>query len=567
MDKSEQRIEELEKRINLLEKKIEALSLPNNSPHHSTRDEPQQAVHFKSWEELQPREPIEAFAPSTTTEDLSNKVEKSGNWLGIIAIICFVFAAGFIIKLSIDTGWLTPERQIIIAALIGLCLIATGFCLPTVYRQYASLLPAAGIIILYCSVFAGYRFYDLTSFKTALVLTSLVSAFCIWLYWKFSHDIYPVVAIIGSYLSPIILNLNYSSFFTIYYFICCSLAFAIISIWTRSRLISIVAAYLAILTTFVVGVELNQNIMLANSLAVHFIIFSISSYLYSLCNKQQLTENEAWAFFPVLTLFYGLEYYLISGSYPVLAPYLSLLFAVILIGLYFLTKSFFPNQEIKSQGMIYSFASLVFFHSFYLEIIPTEFKPWLFVLITSAFAFLPMLSLDSQHKRVFYIPAIMLVLIAFLEYGHIMMQLFFNKYSTSTLFAAWAGFASLCFALSRHYDDVYKKEEYGILFLALAHFLAIMSFYRLADPYGSLAVTSFWLLYAILILMISYHLKDKLMAHSALLVLGLSAGKALLYDAAMTPTAVRIFCLLFTGMVLYGAGLLMKKIAQWDKQS
>lgn len=566
MDNSEQRIAALEKRLSHLEQKLnQVLDAPKPYP-QSRGEEAQSAVHFKSWDELQPHEPTPT-ATIELSEVPSNKVEKSGNWLGIIAIICFVFAAGFIIKLSIDTGWLTPERQVIIAALFGVTLIATGFCLPSIYQHYASLLPAAGIIILYCSVFAEYRFYELSSFKTALIFVTLVSLLCIRLYWTFRHDIYPVVAIIGSYLSPIILDLNYSSFFTIYYFICCSLAFATISIWTNTRLISIVAAYIAILTTFIVGVELNQNIMLATSLAVHFIIFSISSYLYSLCNKQQLSEREAWAFFPVLTLFYGLEYYLINSSYPQLAPYLSLLFAAVLLGLYFLSKTFFSQDEMKSQGMIYSFASLVFFHSFYLEIVPLLFKPWLFVLITLAFAFLPKHENELNQRKHLYIPALMLGLIAVLEYGQIMLQLFFNTYQNSTMFAALAGFAALCFALSRHYYGSYKKEEYATLFLASAHFLAIMSLYRLAEPYGSLAVTSFWLLYAILVLAIAYQLKDKLMAHSALLVLGLSAGKALLYDAAMTPTAVRIFCLIFTGVVLYGAGLLMKKIAQWQEES
>lgn len=561
MNESEQRISALEKRLSILEQRISQLSLLK-PPLPPTSNEPPAAVHFQSKDELQPRTQKVELTHKKLTETANTKAEKSGNWLGIIAIICFVFAAGFIIKLSIETGWLTPERQILIAAIFGLSLIITGFCLPKVYSNYASLLPASGIIILYCSVFAGYRFYELTSFKTALILTSLVSIFCIWLYLKFRHDIYPVVAIMGSYLSPIILDLHYSSFFTIYYFICCALAFATISIWTRSRLISIVAAYIAILTTFVVGIELNQNMMLANALAVHFIIFSISSYLYSLCNKQQLSKNESWAFLPVLILFYGLEYYLINSTYPNLAPYLSLLFAAVLISLYLLTKTLFPQDEVKSQGMIYSFASLVFFHSFYLEIIPLSIKPWLFVLIVLAFAFLPKLKLEQ--KKVFYIPAAMLGLIAVLEYGYIMLQLFFNTYQPSTMFAALAGFAALCFALSRHYYDTYKKEEYGTLFLASAHFLAIMSLYRLAGPFGSLAVTSFWLLYAILVLAVAYWLKDKLMAHSALLVLGLSAGKVLLYDAAMTPTAVRILCLLFTGAVLYGAGLLMKKIAMWD---
>lgn len=53
------------------------------------------------------------------------------------------------------------------------------------------------------------------------------------------------------------------------------------------------------------------------------------------------------------------------------------------------------------------------------------------------------------------------------------------------------------------------------------------------------------------------------MARSALIVLSFAAGKVLLYDASSTPTVVRILCLLMTGVVLYGSGFLIRKIAGW----
>lgn len=562
MDNSNQRLQLLEERLNRLEQKLEALFSRDVSPAQDFTP----SLHAQSWDDLQPRSTSEAqIKPIPTADDKVTEAMKSGNWLGIIGIICFVFAAGFIIKLSIETGWLTPERQIIIAGLFGLILITTGFLLRHTYDDYASLLPAAGVIILYLSIFAAYRLYDLILFKNALLMIIFISAFCIWLYWQFRHDIYVIVSTIGAYIAPIVLDLNYSSFFTIYYYICCSLAFAVVSISCQSRIMAIMATYLAILSTFIVGLALNQNILIAIGLAVHFIIFSISAYFYSVCNKQKLTENESWAFFPVLILFYGLEYYLINSVYPDLAPYISLLFAALLIGLYLLTKKWFPNQEIHSQSMIYAFASLVFFHSIYLEIIPSEVKPWLLMIIILSFAFLPKRYLVKTHNKLLYIPIVMIGIIALLEYIHIMMHLFENDFTASTMAAAGAAFISIWIAMSQHEDDLYKKEEYGILFLGSAHLLAIMGLYRLADPYGSLAVTSLWLLYAIIVMAIAYKKKDKLMAHSALLVLGLSAGKALLYDASMTPTTVRILCLLLTGVVLYGAGLLMKKIAQWNK--
>jgi uncharacterized membrane protein len=559
MDPIEQRLHLMEQRLESLEKKIANLT-SSVSPTPNSKVE---LIHTSSWEELEPKTPAEEYSPHPQDEMLARAM-KSGNWLGIIAIICFIFAAGFIIKLSVESGWLTPTRQIIIAACFGMALIISGFILRENYRAYASLLPAAGVIILYLSVFAQYRIYELTAFSTALILTNLVSLLCIWLYWLFRHDVYAIVAVIGAYTSPLLLDMQFSSNFTFYYYVCCSLSFATISIWTSSRIMSIVAAYLAILCSFVVDWTYNHDSMTAFVLAVHFIIFSLSTYLYSVWHKVHLTETESWAFFPVLILFYGIEYFLISNVHPTLASYLSLLFAALLIGLYLLAKRYLPQQEIRSQGMIYSFASVVFFHSVYIELIPYEVKPWLFALIVLSFAFLSHDNLEKGKNKVFYLPIIMVALIALIEYLSIVSQLFLNQYTYSTSLAGFAAFFSIWIAIRCHYTGLYKQEECGILFLAAAHLIAIIGLYRLADPLGSLAVTSFWLVYAIIVLGFAYYCRDKLMAHSALLVLGLAAGKALLYDAAMTPTAVRILCLLFTGVVLYGAGLLMKNIAQWD---
>jgi hypothetical protein len=104
------------------------------------------------------------------------------------------------------------------------------------------------------------------------------------------------------------------------------------------------------------------------------------------------------------------------------------------------------------------------------------------------------------------------------------------------------------------------------LLLVVAHVLAISGLYRLTYPHGSFAITASWLLYSVFIISVAYYRKEKVMAKSALLVLALSAGKALLYDAASTPTPVRIFCLIFTGAVLYGSGFMMKKIAEWENK-
>ncbi|WP_203455281.1 DUF2339 domain-containing protein [Legionella sp. MW5194] len=547
----EQRLHAIEARLAVIEKKLSLPAPPTQSGWH----EPKAPVS--------PVREVDLKALETSSN--------SGNWLGTIAVVCFVLAAGFIIKLSIDSGWLTPARQIVIAAVFGMSLIGSGLAMLSTYRGYASLLPAAGVIILYLSVFAAHRLYALVSVDAALILMSLVSLLCIGLYLKIKHDVYALCAAVGAYLSPVILGFHTQALFTVYYFVCCSLTFATLSIWLRSRIMTIIAAYLAILITSLIGLDLKDDVTIAIVLALHFLIFALGTYLFTRVNQQELTEKEAWGFFPVLMLFYAMEYFYIDRSYPGLAPWLSLVFAGLLLALYASAKRWFPDGRIKSQSVIFAFVAIVLFHSFYIELLPADIKPWLYVVMMLAIAFLPFNPSSMKDRGTWYVPALIGFIVLAIEYINIINHLLQRSSMlgsdgpASWLTVAFAALISTWLVLIYRRDDLAHNDEKGSVLLGAAHALAIAGFYRLADPYGSLAVSACWLFYAIAVMAFAYQRRDKTMAKSALVVLGFAAGKALLYDAASTPTLVRILCLLLTGVVLYGAGFLMKKIAEWEK--
>lgn len=504
--------------------------------------------------------------PEVTSADYSHfefLVSKPGNWLGLIAIICFVFAAGFIIKLSIDTGWLTPARQIGLSYLLGLVLIGAGLALLYSDRAYASLLPGAGMIVLYLTTFAAHQFYSLISFETGIFVTCIVSAICIWLYLKIRHDAYAIIAAAGVYLAPLALEFRTEAVFSLYFFIVCSFAFATISIWVRSRALTMIAGYLSILVTGYIGLNLKQDALLCVILPIHFLIFSIGTYLYSLKTREPLTERESWSFFPVLLLFYVLEYNFLYRIHPNLAPWISLLFAALLITLYLGAEKWFPKQSLNSQPMILAFASIVAFHAVYLELLPNDVRPWLFIAITIGFATLPIRFLNINNFYKYLIPILAVLIILVLEYVSMIHHLLDGKLELHWMLVALASVASLWFLIIAKDYEISKKDEYGYAILSFAHILAITAFYRLTIDLSSLAVSASWLLYAIAVIAFAYYRKDKVMALSALVVLSFAAGKALLYDAASAPTIVRILCLLLTGAVLYGAGYLMRKITQW----
>lgn len=507
---------------------------------------------------------VRAAAAASPASGPAVRRERSGNWLGIVASICFVFAAAFIIKLSIDSGWLTPERQIGLAVLLGFGLIAAGFALLEADREYSSLLPGAGIIVLYIAVFAAHRLYSLISFESAISLVSLVSVACIWLYTRIREDWYPVTAAVGTYCAPVVLSLGASAVFSVYYFLLCSTAFAIISIWVKSRTLTLVSAYLAILMTAAVGLGLDQNALIAGMLALNFLVFSVGTYLYTRQNLKPLTESESSSFLPLLLVFYAMEYYYIDLMRPGLAPWLSLGFAGLLLGLYLSAKKMFPEARIGSQSMVFAFVSVVCFHSFYLELLPGAAKPWLFVVIALGAAFTTVRLGESGKDGPLRIPALAVLAVVLLEYAGMVSHLLSGS-DPAWLAVSLASLVSVWSLIYARGEDFAGKNGHGPL-LGAAHLLAVSGLYRLTTDTGSLAVSASWLVYAVGVIALAFARKDEVMAKSAMLVLGFAAGKALLYDAASAPTTVRILCLLLTGAALYGSGFLIRRISGWKTE-
>ncbi|HEY8278796.1 MAG TPA: DUF2339 domain-containing protein [Bdellovibrionota bacterium] len=499
-------------------------------------------------------------APSPAVKSAKPETEaSSGNLLGAVGMICVLFAAAFTIKLAIDSGWLTPERQLGLAAVLAFGLIGVGLHLLESDRAYASLMPATGVVILYFTVFAAHRFHQLIDFEAALAGTSCVSLVSLWIYARIRHDIYPVAAAVGSYVAPFLFSLGTVSDFSLYYLLLCSLSFALISIWVESRTLTLVAAYLAIATTTLVGGQLQDPQTLAWILPLHFLIFAGGTLLYSVQAKKGLTETEAWSFFPLLLFFYAAEYFFLRQVTPTMAPWFSLGFAVVLIGLYLLAKNSAAGASLHSSGMILAFATVVFFHSFYLTILPEDMRPYLFVLIVLGFAFLPSKKGASGNFLVPKFAAAAILLTEYFRMAQILLSRNDAGWNWIILSLISSGALYVLFLLR----EGEKEESPGLFILSAAHGLAVLALYRIAYDTGSLAVSGSWLAYSIAVLGAGLARKDRVMVRSSMLPLAFAAGKALLYDVSSAAAPVRIVCLLVTGAVLYACGFLIRKTESW----
>ena len=159
MSDIEQRLSELERRLSTIESLVGASPAPvSASPSPSTTAKPTTPILTK----IQPGQSNQSSKPeridskarqSSIEADRSWSVTNILGWGGMTAI---VWAAAYMVRLAIDSGWLTPTLQVFSVILIAVCLIGAGLRLRESNHEYAGLLPAAGIVILFLSVYGAH---------------------------------------------------------------------------------------------------------------------------------------------------------------------------------------------------------------------------------------------------------------------------------------------------------------------------------------------------------------------------------------------------------------------------
>ncbi len=471
------------------------------------------------------------LAPSTGA-----KSERAPSaWLTSVAIVCFILAAGLLIKLSIDSGWLTPEKQMGLAALIGLGLAGAGLAFGTSSNPHVNLLPGAGINVLFLTSFAAHRLYALIPSEIAVAVTSIFSGVCLWLYTELEHDIYAVTAALGAYVIPIVFGFSFETSFTVTYFVLCSVAFSAISVWMKSRMLTMISAYLAILSTAYVGLKTSADVLIASILAIHFLVFSIGTYLYTARTNKPLTEREGWSFLPVLLIFYSMEFYFIDRIQPGLSSVVAVTSAFVLLGLYLYAKKQFPDRSLGSQSVILTFLSLAMIHAVYFEIIPGAVRPWILPVVVFLFALRREISLPrAGFKGPMRIPLIAGGIAFTAEFIALVFRLFLDVGAHDDRMAFLLGIAcviGLWLSLVIGFRDVEKlARRWRYFFFAAAHLLVTLLVARLVP--GNL-LWVIWLAYGLAVVACARSAVGSIAMKSAWFVIVLAFGKFLLIDARL----------------------------------
>lgn len=152
------------------------------------------------------------FALPPTTPRVQAPSRSLEEWLGqrgllAVGVTFVVLAAGYLLKLSFDRGWVSPLARCSGGALAGALLGALGWRLHSRgTRTYGAALIGGGAAIIYLSVWAAARLYGFLTPAPALVGLALVSVALAAIAVAIGIEALAATAAIGAFLAPAVLG-------------------------------------------------------------------------------------------------------------------------------------------------------------------------------------------------------------------------------------------------------------------------------------------------------------------------------------------------------------------------
>jgi len=514
-----------------------------------------------------PAHRVPPVPPAALSRPVVSKARVSGqdglpvtNILGWAGATALVLASVYLVVLAIDAGWLTPARQVLLSMLGGVVCIGVGMLLRDKDMHYASLLPAAGIVILFLSMYGAHNYYHLidTTFATSgIIAICLIS---LWLNRLFLSELYALFAVVGSYTAPVLLGgTSYSIADLIVYFACWSVVFSLFSIWVGKRNVYMLAMYLAL-----VIFDLKWHDALPDAWVealvfqtIHFLIFVAAGAVFSI-RIEPMSPEVAITHVPALVLFYFVQYFILNNHLPGLAPWVALASAAVLLMSYFVVQRALGETLEGGRTLLSSYVALVLVHAGYIESVPAQWAPWV------ALVAMPLLALYASMRGDIRSPGLPLWGVALL----IFVANFLRLFASNTLSFAYSGVPAhdllgLCYAAELYaaYHFLRKAEamaDVSLLTLYAGH-IAVMG-WALQMFDSRFVVSLIWGALALGCLFLSLQKRLKLLGQSSLLIFGASVFKVFLYDIAMAAPLIRIVSLLVLGGSLYLGGWLYKKV-------
>jgi uncharacterized membrane protein len=135
----------------------------------------------------------------------------SEEWIGqrgllAIGVLALLMATGYLLKLSFDRGWIPPIMRCVGGVALGIGVGGIGWRLQQRYRTYGAALIGCGPGIVYLSVWAACRLYQVVPPSPGVVGLALVSIALAMVAYAINVEALGATAALGAFLAPALLG-------------------------------------------------------------------------------------------------------------------------------------------------------------------------------------------------------------------------------------------------------------------------------------------------------------------------------------------------------------------------
>ena len=207
----DERLERLEQRVASLERLVRELSARSgvgagSPPSAAVQAAPTPVAGVASGSPRARRETTPR-QPSPAPRRLIDPEE----WIGqrgllAVGVVAMIVAAGYLLKLSFDRGWISPAVRCAGGALAGGVVAMVGWRLHRRYGTYGAALMGCGAAIVYLAVWSASRLYGLVPPIPGILLLALVSLALAAAAWKIDVEALGATAALGAFFAPILLG-------------------------------------------------------------------------------------------------------------------------------------------------------------------------------------------------------------------------------------------------------------------------------------------------------------------------------------------------------------------------
>ena len=153
---------------------------------------------------------LPASSPTRLSGSLSSEQFIGQRVLLAVGVTALILAAGYLLRLSFDRGWISPLMRCIGGACAGGVVGAIGWRLHTRYRIYGAALIGCGAAIIYLSVWAAARLYGVLPPTTGIMGLALVSVALAMIALAIDVEALGTTAALGALFAPLLLGRNSS---------------------------------------------------------------------------------------------------------------------------------------------------------------------------------------------------------------------------------------------------------------------------------------------------------------------------------------------------------------------